>query len=140
MKFKEFLEELMYDKNLDIEQLSNRLNIDESTIYKYFNQGHLPNLDVLIKISNFFKCSINCLVDANSPNNYSEKYVSNFYAVYLALLKKNKVSNYKVCTTLGISRNRKYDWKKGVVPNIHTLITLANYFNVSVDYLIGKEF
>ena len=59
--------------------------------------------------------------------------------MYEELLKENKTNNTKVSSSLGISRSRYYDWKKGVIPNISTLIELAKYFNVSVDYLVGRS-
>lgn len=39
---------------------------------------------------------------------------------------------------LGMSRNYLYKWKKSV-PSSDKLALVADYFNVSVDYLLGRD-
>lgn len=39
---------------------------------------------------------------------------------------------------LGLSKNYLYKWKKSA-PNSTKLIEVADYFNVSTDYLLGRE-
>lgn len=39
-----------------------------------------------------------------------------------------------------ISKNSVYNWENGISePNIDLLIKLANYFECSIDYLLGRE-
>ena len=41
--------------------------------------------------------------------------------------------------TLGISYQAVVDaYNYGKVPNVRALVRIANYFNVSVDYLLGR--
>ena len=40
---------------------------------------------------------------------------------------------------MNVSRATVNYWKNGNVPKQDTLIKIANYFNVSVDYLLGNE-
>lgn len=49
------------------------------------------------------------------------------------------ISQQKLANDIGISQQsiNKYENHK-VEPDINTLIALSNYFEVSVDYLIGK--
>ncbi len=39
---------------------------------------------------------------------------------------------------LGISPSMLTKWKAGAIPNGESLIKLADYFNCSVDYLLGR--
>lgn len=39
---------------------------------------------------------------------------------------------------IGLSANAASKWKKGALPESKTLRLIADFFNVSVDYLIGK--
>lgn len=41
---------------------------------------------------------------------------------------------------LGTTQQQYYKYEKGIqeIP-VHHLITLANYYNVTVDYLLGRE-
>lgn len=49
------------------------------------------------------------------------------------------ISTYKACTDVGLNRAAVAKWKGGSQPNGATALKLADYFGVSVDYLLGKE-
>ncbi|MCI8955593.1 MAG: helix-turn-helix transcriptional regulator [Eubacterium sp.] len=63
------------------------------------------------------------------------------YAVFAKLLEDNNIKSSTVAKATGISNGTFSDWKNGRSnPGPKTLKKIANYFNVSVDYLItGKE-
>ena len=44
-----------------------------------------------------------------------------------------------VCASVGLSTATSTHWKNGVIPNLKTVSMLAEYFDVSIDYLLGKE-
>lgn len=49
------------------------------------------------------------------------------------------VSQQKLAEALGVSRSTVAMWETGnSEPDSEMLITIANYFDVSVDYLLGK--
>lgn len=56
-------------------------------------------------------------------------------------LRANKnVSQKKVAEELGISDRNYQRYEYGVVePSASNLIALADYFNVSIDYLVGRS-
>lgn len=53
------------------------------------------------------------------------------------LAKKQKISVFDLSLKLGMSRNAIYQWKKSV-PNVEAVQKVADYFNVSVDYLLDR--
>lgn len=62
-----------------------------------------------------------------------------------ALIDANGITKNKLFTDLGINKNSFVDWeKRNTIPSGDILLRIANYFNVSVDYLLGctdkKEF
>jgi len=59
-----------------------------------------------------------------------------------AIRKKKKYSQLKVAMDLSISREALSHYENGKrSPDVEMLVTLSNYFGVSIDYLItGKEF
>ena len=62
------------------------------------------------------------------------------YERYVELRDKKGVSDYKVAKETGISKSTFSDWKSGrSKPKIDKLISIANYFGVSVDELITKK-
>jgi transcriptional regulator with XRE-family HTH domain len=62
-----------------------------------------------------------------------------FWEVYDKLCKERNVASATVLTEIGISTSRTTNWKKGVIPNGETLCKLADYFDVSIDYLLGRS-
>lgn len=49
------------------------------------------------------------------------------------------ITQYRLAKNLGISGGHLGDWKKGKSrPTIDNLIKIADYFDVSVDYLLGR--
>lgn len=62
-----------------------------------------------------------------------------FYDVFEKLCLKKGVSRQRACTDCGFSRTAWNKWKTGGIPNGEGLQRMADYFGVSVDYLLGKE-
>lgn len=54
------------------------------------------------------------------------------------MLKKD-VSYYRLVNETRFRENFIDQWKKGSSPNIATLIELSNYFDCTVDFLVGRE-
>lgn len=56
------------------------------------------------------------------------------------LRRRKKLSQAKLGKLMGVTGQTILNWESGIFePNIDQLITLANIFNVSVDYLIGRD-
>lgn len=60
-----------------------------------------------------------------------------FFDMFSALCKKNKVSMSAVARVCGLSNSTTTKWKKGAIPESATLQKIAEYFGVSVDYLLA---
>ena len=63
-----------------------------------------------------------------------------FFDIFYDLCKKKGVSCKKAAEDIGLSNSITTKWKKtGATPGGDTLNRIANYFDVSTDYLLGKE-
>nr|WP_243096305.1 helix-turn-helix transcriptional regulator [Streptococcus dysgalactiae] len=60
------------------------------------------------------------------------------YSRIEALAKKRGVSLQKVATDIGLSENYIYNLKSKKTANTDPIEKIANYFNVSTDYLLGR--
>lgn len=61
-----------------------------------------------------------------------------FFEVFCVLCEKRGISVTKATVEMGLSRTIGTKWRKtGAVPNGETLNTIANYFGVTTDYLLG---
>lgn len=63
------------------------------------------------------------------------------YEIFEQLLQKYGVSSYKVAKEAGVTQTALSNWKSGrTTPTVRTLQKIADYFGVTVDYLMtGKE-
>ena len=62
-----------------------------------------------------------------------------FYDTILHLCELNGKKITNVIAELDISAGNPSKWKSGNVPKEDTLTKLADYFHVSVDYLLGRD-
>lgn len=62
-----------------------------------------------------------------------------FYDKFIKLCNLKRVSPSRAALDLNLSKSSVNKWKNGSTPSGKTLQMLADYFNVSVDYLINGE-
>lgn len=63
-----------------------------------------------------------------------------FFTVFENLCKSHGKTTTGVCAEIGVSKSTVAYWRanKSVIPKADVLTKIADYFNVSVDYLLGK--
>ena len=62
------------------------------------------------------------------------------YEIFAKLLQQNKITSYRVHKDTGISQTTLSDWKNGkITPKADKLQIIADYFGVTIDYLMGNE-
>lgn len=62
------------------------------------------------------------------------------YEIFEKLLEKYGVTPYKVSKATGIATATLSDWKNGKsTPKLDKMQKIADYFGVSLDYLLGNE-
>lgn len=142
MQFSHNLKDLCQEFNLNIKQLAKLVNIQDSLLYKYINEKSTPSIDNLIKIANFFDCTLDYLAGLDTEikafqftKNYDK---SLFFKRYSEMLAQNNISNHALSKELGFSPAELKHWKSGRIPYLETLIKIANYFGISIDYLVGR--
>lgn len=62
-----------------------------------------------------------------------------FFDVFCQLCKEKGMSANGVAKDLSIASGTVSEWKKGRSPQNATLLRIANYFGVSINYLLGKS-
>jgi transcriptional regulator with XRE-family HTH domain len=61
-----------------------------------------------------------------------------FWERFYSLCIENNTKPNPVARELGIASGTLTQWKNGTVPSSKIVETISDYFNVSVDYLLGK--
>ncbi len=54
------------------------------------------------------------------------------------LLREKQITRKKFSEDIEISKNQVKRWESGTIPNKSTINVIANYFGVTVEYLLGK--
>ena len=65
--------------------------------------------------------------------------ISEFYKRLRNLCEERNMTVNELVKILDLSSGSPTAWKNGTVPRNATLVKIADYFRVSVDYLSGKE-
>ncbi len=58
----------------------------------------------------------------------------------IILRKQRGISGVEMADAMGIKKQSYYAWESGkAIPTADALVSLADYFNVSIDYLVGRD-
>lgn len=68
-----FLKELRKDKNLTQEQLAEKFNVSRRTVSRWENGNNLPDLDILIDLSDFYQVDLREILDGERKKEQMDK-------------------------------------------------------------------
>ena len=136
--FQERLQDLLEEHNLNRLQLSKIIGISSTTINGYFNNNYYPHINIAIKMAKYFDCSLDYLFGKTDNKHYHNKNNNSFIENFDNLLKINNLPIAKALREMKMSEYNYYRWKNGKFPKTNNLLDIAKYFDVSIDYLVGK--
>lgn len=140
--FVENLNELMFDKQMSINTLCQELNLDISQYYRYMRKESKPYLTTVIKIADYFCCSIDYLLGL-APYLSDDKlnYTPPFNVAFTQILNEYGVSRYQLNKHTKIANSALDNWYKGnQMPSLKSVRRLAKYFNCTIDKLLCREY
>lgn len=141
-KFLVTFEELLEENNLTIKSFSRKINVHPSVLYSYKNNNYLPSIRNAVIIANYFNCSLNYLMGLDLEKNnrsFNQSYdISVFYPRYFELLQKEKITHFALSKKIQLNTSSLLSWKNGKAPKMDSLIKISTYFEVSIDFLIGR--
>lgn len=76
---------------------------------------------------------------------YHKKYdiflnMNKFKERFTELIQENGIKQAELSRQLNLSKNQIHYWLKGKAePSLNDLITIADYFGVCTDYLLGRQ-
>ncbi len=141
MEFKDVLKDLMTEKNIKIADLVEKLNINNlAIVYGWLKGEYKPRLDKLNELANLFSCSLDFLLGRTENYEIVKPKDINPLCVNLTnILKEKNITRYKLKKDKIISNGLDYSiFNCKYTPNVETLIKLADYLDVSIDYLVGR--
>lgn len=139
-KFAENLFSLMQERNLNAPALANLIKTDRTNITRYLRGERLPFYDIFTKLIEFFNVSADVLLGRLEYCDV-EKFqrIQPFGTTLRRILDETKTSQYRVIKDLHISQATMYYWLlNDRLPTVENLDKLADYLEVTVDYLLGR--
>ena len=139
--FSERLKDLEKENNSQ-KALLNFLNIRDNTIfYAWINNKKGITLENAYLIAKFYKCSMDYLFGrTEETKEIKHNKAPNFSKFLKIILDRQKVTQYRLCKDCNISSSSIYNWTHDIVnPNMSSIIKIADYLQVSIDYLVGIE-
>lgn len=139
-KFAETLSACMEERGVNAPALGKILKTDRSNITRYLRGVRLPGYPLFIAFLEYFNVSADVLlgrVDYCNVQNFQS--VQPFGNVLRKALDETKVSQYRLQKDLHFSSATTYSWLRNKsIPSIEHIVNLADYLDVSVDYLLGR--
>lgn len=111
-----------------------------STVSRWRNNAKYMRLSQIVKIANYLDCSLDFLTGrSDEVLDFQPQECPPFYPYLRTLLKIKGVSRNQINTNTRIKSSHFVDWKNGADPHILSLIELADYLDVTLDHLVGRE-
>ena len=138
--FSERISDLMVEKEIGSPQLAAIVGVDATTVNNWKRGKFQMFLSNAVKLADLFECSLEYLVGrCDNVNYFISKPCPPFYDRFLAVMEKCGYSTYRLRKESPIKGAHLNKWKKGTDPLMATLVIAADFFGVTLDYLVGRE-
>ena len=124
----EKIRELRRKNKLSQKELANKLNVSNGAIAMWETGKREPNSNTLYKLANIFNVSIDYL--------FGNTEIMQLKKIRQAAVK----TQAEVAKSVNITQFTYSNYENGKTqPDFKTLKNLADYFNVSIDFILGNE-
>ena len=139
-KFAETLLALMEEHNINAPALAEKLNLHRTSITRYLCGERLPNYEDFVALIEYFNVSADVLLGRIDYCDVGEFHpIQPFGTTLQHAMKDAKVSQYRIQKDLHFSSATTNSWVSNKkLPAIDRVDKLADYLDVSVDYLLGR--
>ena len=138
--FIDTLNDYIIRHNMTPTSFARELGCLERCVARWLNGTNTPSLEYIIKVANYMNCSIDYLFGfIETPAIILAVPPSSFSVRLEQLIRQTKISKNKLSAICNVTSSTVSKWiLRGQLPKPDVACSLANYFNCSVDYLIGR--
>ena len=142
------LKEIRKQRNLSQKAISDYLNCSQVVYSRYESGSREPPIDFLIKLADFYGITLDELVGRTKSKNESiiviSQAVNRKHLKFANTLKEERekagITQSKMAENLKTQVRTYGSWERGErQPDFDMLAKIADFFNVSIDYLLGHE-
>lgn len=134
------ISELMFNKSINTKELAEILGVKAASVYRWKRGSKYPRLKYLVGMADSFNCSLQFLT-GRSDNliDFEPRACPPIYERLRTVIEKAGKNVNQVNTETDIKDSYFTKGKQGQEPHILTLIGLADYLGITLDFLIGRE-
>lgn len=132
--------ELLAERNISNKTFAQAIGVNVSTVGRWKRNAKYMRLSQILKIADYFNCSLDFLVGRSEKDiDFQPKECPPFYKHFRMLLEEKGISRNKINQETRIKSSHFVDWKNGADPHIFSLIELADYLDITLDVLVGRD-
>lgn len=144
MDFYSRFEQLCNDRGVTPTQAARDNGISQPAVAMWKKRNSTPQANTVQKLADYFGVSVDCLLNGEGkapiPKDDCSSDIADFYSIFERLCHEKDITPARVRKDLQISQSTMASWKsRGLTPKAGTLQELADYFGVSVPYLLGQD-
>ena len=139
-KFQKRINELVSETDLKKADLAKSGNFDYRSLSNALVYGIIPTTTTLIRMADYFNVSMDYLLGRTDKNDYTEPSTTTFQERFEKLCEEKGVTHYQVSQECFFDKSNISRWlSKGYLPTLEILDMITKYFNVSIDYILGRS-
>lgn len=125
---------LLNVREISVAKMMKELGFSSGLFSQWKSGKQKPSAEKICKIAEYLNVSTDYLLGFGQIGEKMFK-VQNLFKI----IEEKDISAKKLSDDTGISTGNISDWKSGrCCPSINALITIADYFDISLDYLVGR--
>ncbi|HIU81318.1 MAG TPA: helix-turn-helix transcriptional regulator [Candidatus Ornithoclostridium faecavium] len=139
--FSDCLNDILIERNIAVKELSDTSGITDSRLYDFLSGNCVPSVQNAVKLANSLHCTLDYLFGFDEEYNYCQNYVltSDCSERLRQAINASGKTRYKISKETKVSQQQLHNWYRNKqIPSLVTLVNFADYFNCSLDYLVGK--
>ncbi len=134
VSFKNSLYEIMAERAISIVELSKEINADPSTLYKIFNTPRDVKLKTIMKLADYFKCSLEYLCGKTHEYvQYEPRPYVPFGVRIKEIIGEYGLIPYAFFSQIGLTPSKYYYWLSGGEPMLSGLEAMAKNLDIVED-------
>ena len=139
-KFQFRIKQIIEDQDCDKKDFPKFVGVSKDVIIRATKYGIVPSLKSLIKIADKINVSLNYLLGETDTNEFYLSENCTTFHIRLKELAEEKGEKFStISNKMPFAYNSIYEWNRtGCLPSLEYIKALAKYFNVSIDYLLGR--